>query len=80
LRKPKILLLDEPTSAVDPATEKQIWQSLHEFARNRTTIVISHRPRTIPWMDRAVTIRAGRVFEGAEQEAVITTKERRCVS
>ena len=68
LRNPRILLLDEPTSAVDGQTEKRIWQSLKEYARGKTVIVISHRPRTISWMDRAVTIRAGRVFDGIELE------------
>lgn len=68
LRNPRILLLDEPTSAVDGQTETRIWQSLKEYARGKTVIVISHRPRAISWMDRAVTIQAGRVFEGIEIE------------
>jgi ABC-type multidrug transport system fused ATPase/permease subunit len=66
LRNPRILLLDEPTSAVDSQTEKGIWECLSDYQRGKTVIVISHRPSAIPWMDRAVTIRAGRVSEGIE--------------
>jgi ATP-binding cassette subfamily B protein len=64
LQNPRILLLDEPTSAVDGATEERIWRSLDEFVRDKTTIVISHRPCTIRWIDRVVTIRDGRALEG----------------
>ena len=77
IREPRILLLDEPTSAIDGPTEKRIWDSLQVFAQDKTTIVISHRPRTISWMDRAVTISAGRVFEGIESQNLLSDSHMR---
>jgi hypothetical protein len=43
LRDPEILILDEPTSQIDPVSERLIHQSLERFVRNRTAIIITHR-------------------------------------
>jgi ABC-type multidrug transport system fused ATPase/permease subunit len=58
-----ILLLDEPTSSLDPLTEKQIFGNiLHEF-RNLTVVTACHRLALVPMFDTVVYIRDGRVEE-----------------
>src|ERR687892_218320 len=52
LADPRVLILDDATSAVDPTKEHEIRDALSEVMRGRTTIVIAHRPATIALADR----------------------------
>ncbi len=61
LADPRVLILDDATSAVDPTKEHEIRDALTEVMRNRTTIVIAHRPATIALAERVVLIGDGRV-------------------
>ncbi len=61
LTNPKILILDDATSAIDSATEDQIQQAIYNAARGRTTILITHRLSQIRWADVIVVIRQGQV-------------------
>jgi ATP-binding cassette subfamily B protein len=61
LADPRVLILDDATSAVDPTKEHEIRDALTEVMRGRTTIVIAHRPATIALADRVVFIDEGRV-------------------
>ncbi len=61
LADPRVLILDDATSAVDPTKEHEIRDALAEVMRGRTTIVIAHRPATIALADRVVLIDDGRV-------------------
>lgn len=56
LRKAPILLLDEPTSNVDGATEDVILESVRRFALGRTVVFVAHRPTLLPLADRTVQI------------------------
>jgi ATP-binding cassette subfamily B protein len=68
LADPRVLILDDATSAVDPTKEHEIRDALTEVMRGRTTIVIAHRPATIALADRVVLIDGGRVVaEGTHQ-------------
>ncbi|HET7376672.1 MAG TPA: ATP-binding cassette domain-containing protein, partial [Anaerolineae bacterium] len=58
---PKILVLDDATSAIDSATEDQIQQAIYAAARGRTTILITHRLSQIRWADVIVVMRGGKV-------------------
>ncbi|MFQ5613680.1 MAG: ABC transporter ATP-binding protein [Anaerolineae bacterium] len=61
LTDPRILILDDSTSAIDSATEDRIQQAIERIAQNRTTLLITHRLSQIRWADQIVVMRQGRV-------------------
>lgn len=63
LADPDLLVLDEATSAVDPATEVRIQRALDGLTRGRTSIAIAHRLSTAEAADEVVVVDAGRVVE-----------------
>lgn len=62
-KRPQILLLDEATSHLDVESEKDIQESLHEFFKEVTAIVIAHRLTTVREMDKIVVVEDGRILE-----------------
>jgi ATP-binding cassette subfamily B protein len=68
---PDVLVLDDATSAVDATKEQEIRSALATVMRDRTTIVIAHRPATIALADRVAVLERGRVVEtGTHAELV----------
>jgi len=61
MARPRVLVLDDATSAIDPATERAILDGLAGTAGRCTTLVISHRPATIALADRVVFLDDGRI-------------------
>jgi ATP-binding cassette subfamily B protein len=62
-RDPRVLILDEATSSVDPQTEALIQDALKRLMDGRTSLVIAHRLSTIQDVDRIVVLHHGRVRE-----------------
>lgn len=57
IKNPDILILDEPTSALDNLTEKSIYDALPESVKDKTTITVAHRMRTIKLSDKIMLLR-----------------------
>lgn len=69
LKDAPILLLDEPTSAIDVETEKSIQSAINAMSRGRTCITIAHRLSTVRDCDRIMVLDRGRIVEsGSHQE------------
>jgi ATP-binding cassette, subfamily B, bacterial len=69
MSNPRILLLDDATSAVDATTEAAIHATLREVTATRTTLLIAHRRSTLALADRIVVLDGGRVLDvGTERE------------
>lgn len=71
LTEAPILVLDEPTSAVDADTEARILRTLEELAEGRTTLVIAHRLSTIRGADRIAVMRDGCVVEQGTHDELL---------
>jgi ATP-binding cassette, subfamily B, bacterial len=65
LKDAPILVLDEPTSAVDVATEASIMEAMDRLRRGRTTLMITHRPELLARNELVVRLEGGRVSENA---------------
>jgi ATP-binding cassette subfamily B protein len=61
LSDPRILILDDSTSAIDSATEDEIQKAIRRAQEGRTTLLITHRLSQIRWADVIVLLEAGRV-------------------
>ncbi len=69
LKKPRIVILDEATSAVDPSTEAQIQESFKKLSAGRTTFIVAHRLSTIMDADCILVVDNGEIIErGTHQE------------
>ncbi|MDQ1520936.1 MAG: ATP-binding cassette, subfamily bacterial [Actinomycetota bacterium] len=73
---PRVLILDDATSSVDPTKEHEIRDALREVMTGRTTIIIAHRPATIALADRVVLLDEGRVVAEGTHEELLETNAR----
>ena len=76
LADPRVLILDDATSAVDPSKEHEIRSALREVMTGRTTIIIAHRPATIALADRVILIDEGKVVAEGTHEELVATSDR----
>jgi ATP-binding cassette subfamily B protein len=73
---PRVLVLDDATSAVDPTKEHEIRDALATVMRGRTTLVIAHRPATIELADRVVLLDEGRIGATGSHHELLETNEK----
>jgi subfamily B ATP-binding cassette protein MsbA len=63
VRDPDLLVLDEATSSVDPATERRLQDSVERLMAGRTALIIAHRLSTVVNADRILVMHRGRLVE-----------------
>lgn len=71
LKDAPILILDEPTSALDTISEQRIRSALGALRKDRTTIIIAHRPSTIEMADRVAVMQEGRIAAAGTHAALL---------
>ena len=66
-----MVLLDEPTSGLDQNTEQQVLRALADWVRDRTMIVVTHRPQILMLVDRIIVMEQGQIVMDGPKQAVL---------
>jgi ATP-binding cassette subfamily B protein len=75
LTNPRILILDDSTSAIDSATEDQIQRAMRRVLTGRTTLLITHRLSQIRWADRILVLKNGELVAQGTHDELLETSE-----
>jgi ATP-binding cassette subfamily B protein len=75
LTDPRILVLDDSTSAIDSETEDKIQRAIYAASRGRTTFIITHRLSQIRWADLILVLRKGRLAAVGTHDELMSTSE-----
>jgi len=75
LSDPRILILDDSTSAIDSNTEDKIQFAIKNILKNRTTILITHRLSQIRWADLIIVLKSGEIAAKGNHEELLKTSE-----
>jgi ATP-binding cassette subfamily B protein len=75
LTNPRILILDDSTSAIDSATEDQIQRAMRRISSQRTTFLITHRISQIRWADRILVMRRGELVDQGTHDQLLERSE-----
>ncbi len=73
LSNPRILILDDSTSAIDSATEDEIQKAIQRAQQGRTTLLITHRLSQIRWADHILLLEGGRLIASGTHETLLRT-------
>ena len=71
LTDPRILMLDDSTSAIDSATEDEIQKAIHRLLQGRTTLLITHRLSQIRWADKILVLKRGELIDAGSHEELM---------
>lgn len=77
LYDPPVLVLDEPTASMDPASENRLMRRLHHVIKDRTTILITHKGSMLSLVDKIILIDRGRVVAYGPRDEVIRRLQNR---
>lgn len=75
LTDPRILILDDSTSAIDSATEDKIQRAIFTAAKGRTTLIITHRLSQIRWADLIIVLRKGQIAAIGKHEELLESSD-----
>ncbi len=70
LKDPGVVILDEPSSRLDPVTERRLERALERLLHGRTALIIAHRLETVERVDEIMVMERGRVVEAGSREAL----------
>jgi len=76
--RPKILILDDCTSALDAKTEAALWDRLHEVMPDLTAFIVSHRPATLEKADKVIVLDDGKIVESGTHIELILAEGLYC--
>jgi ATP-binding cassette subfamily B protein len=76
MRDADILVLDEPTAALDARAEYEVFQRFRDLSRGKTALLISHRFSTVRMADRILVLEHGQVVESGSHEALLAMQGR----
>ena len=71
LKDPKVVILDEPSSRLDPATEQRIDSAVQRLLKGRTSIIIAHRLGTVQQVDEIMILADGEIQEHGERKQLV---------
>jgi ATP-binding cassette subfamily C protein LapB len=71
LHNAPILLLDEPTSAMDFSTESQITHNVGQFARDKTVVLVTHRTSMLSMVNRVIVVDGGRIVADGPRDRIL---------
>ena len=71
LKDPKVVILDEPSSRLDPATEQRIDRAVQRLLKGRTSIIIAHRLGTVQQVDEIMILADGEIQEHGERNQLV---------
>ncbi len=71
MRDAQLMILDEPTAALDARSECEVFQRFKELSDNRTAVLISHRFSSVRMADRILVLAAGRIEANGTHEALM---------
>jgi ATP-binding cassette subfamily B protein len=75
LSDPRILILDDSTSAIDSATEDEIQKAIRRAQAGRTTLLITHRLSQIRWADHILVLEDGKIIAAGKHDELLRTSE-----
>ena len=73
MREADVLILDEPTAALDARAEFEVFERFKDLSRGKTAVIISHRFSTVRMADRIVVLGEGRVVEAGSHAALVAS-------
>jgi ATP-binding cassette subfamily C protein LapB len=71
LHNAPLLLLDEPTSAMDFSTEAQVTQRMAEFTKGKTVVLVTHRTSMLAFVDRIIVVDQGKIVADGPRESIM---------
>ena len=71
LRHPKVVLLDEPTTGLDQATERMALNAVAQWSKDKTMVVVTHRPQVLQIVNRIIVMDNGKVVMDGPRDLVL---------
>lgn len=71
MRQADLVILDEPTSAIDPKTERDVMQRMFKITEGKTRLLITHRLGWVRWVDRVLVMSNGSIVESGSHEELM---------